>query len=68
MLRDNSFRRETLPLTDGGTVSIDFLDSGLPPTAPIVIFLHTVTGSAKVLNMLVSNWLLMLLPRRLVTT
>ena len=41
------FRRETLTMEDGGTVAIDWpleADS-LSPDAPIVIFLHTVTGS-----------------------
>lgn len=46
-LRTNTFRRQTLTLPDGGSVSIDYLDDGLLLTAPIVIFLHTITGSAK---------------------
>jgi len=46
-LRDNSYTRKALSMPDGGTLYIDFLDSNLSPTAPIVVFLHTVTGSAK---------------------
>ena len=36
-------------LGDGGTVSIDYAECPpeMPKTAPIVIFLHTITGSAK---------------------
>ena len=41
--------REVLVLEDGGTVSIDYAEcpEEMPETAPIVIFLHTITGSAK---------------------
>jgi len=46
-LRSNRFKREVLTLPDGGTVSIDFADDDhIPPNAPFVIFLHTITGSA----------------------
>lgn len=46
--RGDLFTREILTMTDGGTVSIDFIDDdSLPDTAPIVIFLHTVTGSSR---------------------
>ena len=36
-------------MEDGGTVTIDYADcpEEMPETAPIVIFLHTITGSAK---------------------
>ena len=48
-LRSNSFTREVLTLSDGGTVSIDFADDDhLPADSPFVIFLHTITGSAYV--------------------
>ena len=42
------FRREKLTMEDGGIVAIDWPlgADGLPPNAPIVIFLHTVTGSS----------------------
>lgn len=47
LCKDN-YTREVLTLSDGGTVSIDYADCPhLPPTAPFVIFLHTITGSAK---------------------
>jgi len=47
-LRRNHYTREILTLGDGGTVSIDYADCpDLPPEAPFVIFLHTITGSAK---------------------
>jgi predicted alpha/beta-fold hydrolase len=43
----NKANRELLIMEDGGTVSIDFAeDDHLPSTAPIVIFLHTITGSS----------------------
>ena len=46
----NKFRRDSLRMEDGGTVSVDWPDDAetdnLPPDAPIVIFLHTVTGSS----------------------
>ena len=35
-------------MADGGTVSIDYSPCpALPPAAPMVIFLHTITGSAR---------------------
>ena len=47
----NRFRRVCLRAGDGGTVSVDWPeDAGadkLPLDAPIVIFLHTVTGSSS---------------------
>ena len=47
----NKFRRDSLRMEDGGTVSVDWPDDAetdsLPPEAPIVIFLHTVTGSSS---------------------
>lgn len=47
-LRSNLYTRELITLEDGGTVSIDYSDcSGLPVSSPFVIFLHTITGSAK---------------------
>lgn len=47
-LRSNSYTREELVLPDGGTVSIDYHPCpSLPEEAPLVIFLHTITGSAK---------------------
>ena len=47
--RSNNFSREVLSLPDGGTVSIDFAeDSHLPPGSPVVLFLHTITGSGLV--------------------
>jgi len=47
-LRSTSYTRELLVMPDGGTVSIDFPDdSHLPPDAPLVIFLHTITGSSS---------------------
>merc|ERR1711981_823717 len=47
-LRRTSYNRELLTMEDGGTVSIDFPDdSHLPPDAPLVIFLHTITGSSS---------------------
>ena len=47
-LRVTSYDRKILTMDDGGTVSIDFVDDDtLPDTAPIVIFLHTVTGSSR---------------------
>jgi len=47
-LRKTKYSRELLKMTDGGTVSIDFPDdSHLPADAPLVIFLHTITGSSS---------------------
>ena len=48
-LRRDKYMREVLVLEDGGTVSIDYAEcpEEMPETAPIVIFLHTITGSAK---------------------
>jgi len=47
-LRRTKYQRELLQMPDGGTVSIDFPnDSHLPADAPIVIFLHTITGSSS---------------------
>jgi len=47
-LRYTNYTRETLTMGDGGTVSIDFpADSHLPDDAPLVIFLHTITGSSS---------------------
>jgi len=47
-LRSTRYTRELLVMPDGGTVSIDFPDdSHLPPDAPLVIFLHTITGSSS---------------------
>jgi len=48
-LRRDKYTREVLVLEDGGTVSIDYAEcpEEMPETAPIVIFLHTITGSAK---------------------
>ena len=48
-LRRDKYTREVLVLEDGGTVSIDYAECPpeMPKTAPIVIFLHTITGSAK---------------------
>jgi len=45
----NNFKRDTLTMPDGGTVSVDWplQDDTLPDDAPIVIFLHTVTGSSS---------------------
>ena len=36
-------------MSDGGTVSIDYAEteSQIPADAPVVIFLHTITGSGK---------------------
>jgi len=46
--RKTNYTREVLTMTDGGTVSIDFpSNSGLPEDAPLVIFLHTITGSSS---------------------
>ena len=46
--RADIFSREILTLSDGGTVSIDFSDdTNLCTTAPILMFLHTVTGSSR---------------------
>ena len=40
--------REVLTLADGGQVCIDYADCPhLPPSAPFVVFLHTITGSAR---------------------
>eukprot|EP00092_Neocalanus_flemingeri_P027679 GFUD01030044.1.p1 GENE.GFUD01030044.1~~GFUD01030044.1.p1 ORF type:complete len:608 (+),score=112.93 GFUD01030044.1:51-1826(+) len=48
LLRRTNYNRELLTMTDGGTVSIDFpADSHLPVDAPLVIFLHTITGSSS---------------------
>ena len=43
------FRRDLLTMEDGGRVAVDWAEAGasLPAEAPIVIFLHTVTGSAS---------------------
>ena len=47
--QSNKFSREILTLNDGGTVSIDFADDDhLPSDSPVVIFLHTITGSGLV--------------------
>ena len=48
-LRRDKYTREVLVLEDGGTVSIDYAEcpEEILDTAPIVIFLHTITGSAK---------------------
>ena len=48
-LRRDKYTREVLILEDGGTVSIDYAEcpEEILDTAPIVIFLHTITGSAK---------------------
>lgn len=47
--RRDKYTREVLILEDGGTVSIDYAEcpGEILDTAPIVIFLHTITGSAK---------------------
>eukprot|EP00928_Gymnodinium_smaydae_P044455 TRINITY_DN29657_c0_g1_i1.p1 TRINITY_DN29657_c0_g1~~TRINITY_DN29657_c0_g1_i1.p1 ORF type:complete len:425 (-),score=48.46 TRINITY_DN29657_c0_g1_i1:247-1521(-) len=51
LFSDFKLRRETITLDDGGTVSIDWANdettAALPENAPIVICLHTVTGSGK---------------------
>jgi predicted alpha/beta-fold hydrolase len=45
--RSDQYTREVLTMPDGGTVSIDWAACpGLPDSAPVVIFLHTITGSA----------------------
>ena len=46
---DSFFTRDTLNTDDGGTVSVDWFDeaSALPDSAPVVIFLHTVSGSSR---------------------
>ena len=52
----SAFARDTLTMADGGTVSVDWpveADS-LPADAPLVIFLHTITGSSQVLYNLTS--------------
>ena len=46
-LRRNNFSREVVRTGDGGTVSIDYAMCQLPPAAPLVIFLHTITGSGR---------------------
>jgi len=48
-LQSNNFTRELIRLSDGGTVSIDYAEteSQIPADAPVVIFLHTITGSGK---------------------
>ena len=47
--QSNNFTREVLSLPDGGTVSVDFADdSHLPSDSPVVLFLHTITGSGLV--------------------
>ena len=46
-LRRNNFSREVVRTADGGTVSIDYAVCELPPAAPLVIFLHTITGSGR---------------------
>lgn len=45
--RPGRFEREILTLADGGSVSIDVLCDDLPASAPLVIILHTITGSSK---------------------
>ena len=58
--QSNKFSREILTLPDGGTVSIDFADDDhLPPDSPVVMFLHTITGSGLVSSLFTSN----ILPR-----
>jgi len=47
-LRSEDYTREVLTMADGGTVSIDYSPCpALAPDAPMVIFLHTITGSAR---------------------
>jgi len=44
-----SWTRDVVTISDGGKISIDWANdptSHLPSTAPVVIFLHTVTGSS----------------------
>jgi len=43
------FSRDTISLADGGTVSVDWPieAENLPDDAPLVIFLHTITGSSQ---------------------
>ena len=36
---------DTLRMTDGGTTALHWLGSGLPPTTPTLLVLHTITGS-----------------------
>ena len=45
----NNFTRDQLTMEDGGTVSVDWPveAANLPEDAPIVIFLHTITGSSR---------------------
>lgn len=47
--KNDNFIRDTLTTDDGGTVSVDWAADAahLPEDAPVVIFLHTVTGSAR---------------------
>merc|ERR1719422_828991 len=45
-LQSNKYLRELVDLPDGGTVAIDYIDDkNLKHDAPVVIFLHTITGS-----------------------
>ena len=50
-LRSGGFTRDTIVLADGGTVSVDWPPAGetahLPAEAPLVVYLHTITGSSK---------------------
>ena len=48
-LQSNKYLRELVDLPDGGTVAIDYIDDkNLKHDAPVVIFLHTITGSGLV--------------------
>lgn len=41
-------RREVLTTSDGGEVGLDWLeDAGLSPDAPILLLMHTITGSSR---------------------
>ena len=50
-LRSGGFTRDLIVLPDGGTVSVDWPPAGetdhLPADAPLVVYLHTITGSSK---------------------
>ena len=50
-LRVGGFTRDTIVLPDGGTVSVDWPPAAetdhLPADAPLVVYLHTITGSSK---------------------
>merc|ERR1719347_1073344 len=47
--RCSDFTTERILLPDGGSVSVDWPSQSqhLPPDAPMVIFLHTITGSSR---------------------